>query len=275
MQFSSKDQQLGGDSFTQFVENAPTTHPLREDMAININRVRKARLFVSVIVIALCLFSISILFLREINASNGYEQLLIQYFPVLVIPATCIYLIILALRIHKLEHKVTEASFYDPLTHTLKNMHLIKKARKAYQTTNLAESPISILCIGIDRVSAIENEYGEDAARAVLREFGGTLIGATREHDFVGKYQENVFVAVVMNTGQAHSHQVVQRFQELAHADVLLAGDREVRYSVCVGYSSSDQEGDTPTFDSLLEQAKSALVAAKEEGPGTINSYAA
>ena len=244
-------------------------------MALNTNRVFKARLFVSVIVIVLCLFSISILFLRDIDASNWYEELLTQYFPVLVIPSACLYLVILALRVHKLEHKVTEAGFFDPLTHTLKTMPLIEKAKKTYKTADLKESPISILCMGLDHVSAIEQEYGEEAARAALREFGGTIIGATRENDLVGRLEDNVFVAIVMNTGSTYAAQVVQRFQELAHADVLLVGENEIRYSICVGCSSSDQQADDiPDFEQLLDQAKSALSSAQEEGPATIVYWA-
>jgi len=242
-------------------------------VAVNTNRVFKARLFVSVIVIVLCLFSISVLYLRDINANNWYEQLLTQYFPVLVIPAACIYLAILAFRVHKLEHRVTEAGFYDALTHTLKTMPLIEKAKKIYKETDLSESPISILCMGLDHVSAIEQEYGEEAARAVLREFGGTIIGATRENDLVGRYEDNIFIAVVMNTGAKYALQVVQRFQELAHADVLLVDEDEIRYSICVGCSSSDQDTETPDFDQLLDQAKSALSKAAQEGPASVVHY--
>lgn len=243
-------------------------------MAVDTSRIFKARLFVSVIVIILCLFSISILFLRDINASNWYEHLLTHYFPVLVIPAVCIYLVILVLRVHKLEHGVTEAGYYDSLTHTLKTMPLIDKAKKIYKETDLAKSPISILCMGIDRVSAIEQEYGEDAARAVLREFGGTIIGATRENDLVGRHEENIFIAVVMDTGANYAPKVVERFQELAHADVLLVDDNEIRYSICVGCSSSDLSEEAPDFEQLLEQANIALSNAKQEGPATIVHWA-
>lgn len=242
-------------------------------MGVDANKVFKARLFVSVIVITLCLFSISVLFLRDVDASNWYEELMTQYFPVLVIPAACIYLVILALRVHKLEHRVTEAGFYDALTHTLKTTPLIEKATKIYKATDLAESPITILCMGLDRVSAIEEEYGENAARAVLREFGGTIIGATRENDLVGRHEENIFIAVVMNTGAQYAPQVVQRFQELAHADLVLVDEDEIRYSICVGCSSSDTEEDIPDFDQLLDQAKSALAEAKKEGPATVVHY--
>lgn len=242
-------------------------------MAIDSNRVIKARVFVSVIVVVLCLFSIAVLFLRDINASNWYEELLTQYFPVLVIPAACIYLLILAFRVHRLEDRVAVASAFDPLTHTLKNVSLVEKAKRIYEQTDLAEAPISILCMELDRISAIEQEYGETAARAVLREFGGTVIGATREDDLVGRYEDTMFVAIIMNTGQQYAPQVVQRFQELAHADVLLVEDAEVRYSICVGCSSSDSTEPAPEFDQLMAQARSALSSAKQEGPATVVHY--
>ncbi len=77
-------------------------------------------------------------------------------------------------------------------------------------------------------------------------------IGATRENDLVGRHEENIFVAVVMNTGSQYEPQVVQRFPELAHADVVLVKDEEIRYSICVGCSSSDTGEEAPDFEQLL-----------------------
>lgn len=242
-------------------------------MAIYINKVLQARLFTVLIVVILSLLATAVLLLRDINASNWQEEILTQYFPMLVIPAACIYLIILAMRVHKLEHAVTVAGYFDSLTHTLKTKPLLKQAEKVYKSTNLKDRPISVLCLGVDRVSAIEDEYGEEAAKAVLREFGGTIIGATREDDLIGRYEENIFIAVVMNTPNEYALPVVARFQELAHADVVLVDDAEVRYSVCVGYASSNQKDEAPDFNTLFKQALSALESAKKEGPASVQGW--
>jgi len=239
-------------------------------VALNTNRIRQTRFIVSAIVIALCLLAVFVLFLRDIEPSNWREELLFQYFPLLALPATFIYLILLAFRVHKLEHAVVEASFYDSLTHTLKFMPLIKKATKAYKDTDLADSPVSVVCISIDRLEAIKEEYGEAAVNAVLREFGGTLIGATRENDLVGNYEKNIFIAVAMQTGKDYAESVAARFQELAHADVVLNDDEEIRYSISVGYSCSDQGDQPPDFDTLFEHAKNTLNTAQAQGPATI-----
>lgn len=236
-------------------------------------QVTQARLFVSLIVIILCLFVTAILLLRDITADNWQEELFTFYFPMLVLPATCIYLIVLAIRVHKLEQKVAVSNSYDPLTHTLKADPLLDQAKKIYQATELANEPISILCMEVDCVSAIAEEYGQEAADAVLREFGGTVIGATREKDLIGRTDSDCFVAFVMNTPSEYTLPVVARFQELAHADVVLNDDSEIRYSISVGYASSDQSEETPGFDTLFERAKAALKKAREEGPASIQGW--
>lgn len=118
----------------------------------------------------------------------------------------------------------------------------------------------------VDRVSAIADEYGQDAADAVLREFGGTVIGATREKDLIGRDQ-NCFITVVLNSPSEYTLPVFARFQELVHSDVVLNEDNEVRYSISVGYASSDQSEEVPEFDTLMERAKRALENAKKQGP--------
>lgn len=242
-------------------------------MTTNKQQITQARLFVSLIVIILCLFVTAILLLRDISADSWHEELFAFYFPLLVLPATCIYLIALAYRVHRLEQQVANAHSYDPLTHTLKAIPLLEQAKKIYQATDLANEPISILCMEVDCVSAIAEEYGQEAADAVLREFGGTVIGATREKDLIGRADNDCFIAFVMNTPSEYTLPVVARFQELAHADVVLNDDQEIRYSISVGYASSDQGKDTPEFDTLLERAKSALAKAKKEGPASIQGW--
>ncbi len=123
-------------------------------------------------------------------------------------------------------------------------------------------------------MSAIADEYGQDAADAVLREFGGTVIGATREKDLIGRDQ-NCFITVVLNTPSEYTLPVVARFQELAHSDVVLNEDNEVRYSISVGYASSDQSEEVPEFDTLMERAKRALENAKKQGPASIQGWIA
>lgn len=236
--------------------------------------ITQARLFTSLVVVTLCLFVTAIILLRDIKADNWQEELFTFYFPMLVLPATCIYLISLAIRVHRLEQQVAIANSYDPLTHTMKSSPLLDKAKKIYQKTALENQPISILCMEVDRVSAIAYEYGQDAADAVLREFGGTVIGATREKDLIGRDQ-NCFITVVLNTPSEYTLPVLARFQELAHSDVVLNEDNEVRYSISVGYASSDQSEEVPEFDTLMERAKRALENAKKQGPASIQGWIA
>jgi len=123
-------------------------------------------------------------------------------------------------------------------------------------------------------VSAIADEYGQDAADAVLREFGGTVIGATGEKELISRNQ-NCFINVVLNTPSEYTLPVVARFQGLAHSDVVLNEDNEVRYSISVGYASYDQSEEFPEFDTLMDRAKTTLENAKKQGTASIQGWIA
>jgi diguanylate cyclase (GGDEF)-like protein/PAS domain S-box-containing protein len=57
--------------------------------------------------------------------------------------------------------------------------------------------PFSILCIGIDDLEKLKATHGPGALALVLRAVGQTLENSLRPTDFIGRWQENEFLAIL------------------------------------------------------------------------------
>lgn len=72
--------------------------------------------------------------------------------------------------------------------------------------------PFSILCIGIDGLEAMKMRHGPGALAAVLRVVGQTLENSLRPTDFIGRWQENEFLAIL---AECHGEEIVRAGERL------------------------------------------------------------
>jgi diguanylate cyclase (GGDEF)-like protein/PAS domain S-box-containing protein len=73
--------------------------------------------------------------------------------------------------------------------------------------------PFSILCIRIDELEMVKARHGPGAFAAVLRVVGQTLEGSLRPTDFIGRWQENEFLAIL---AECSGEEIVKAGERLA-----------------------------------------------------------
>jgi diguanylate cyclase (GGDEF)-like protein/PAS domain S-box-containing protein len=140
------------------------------------------------------------------------------------------------------------------LTHTMLQAHL----REALATFAEQPVPLSILCVGINGLDKIRARHGQAAIDAVLRVVGQTVECSLRPTDFVGRWLENEFLAILTECTEEEVISVTQRVRRLAvQSRVEWWGDSLV-LDLSMG-STSVQPGDTAK--TLLERAEINLRA--------------
>jgi diguanylate cyclase (GGDEF)-like protein/PAS domain S-box-containing protein len=137
--------------------------------------------------------------------------------------------------------------------------------------------PFGILAIQVERLDNFRAAYGTQASAAILRVVAQTMRGALRPSDFVGRWTEDRFVAILINCPDHGVQHTWERIRKMVTcAGLQWWGDKLV-VTTAVGYGSA-QAGDT--IDSLVNRAqasllqssvKKAAVAAKgsQENPGS------
>jgi two-component system, cell cycle response regulator len=128
-------------------------------------------------------------------------------------------------------------------------------------TENLAsftryQLPFGIIAILVDRLEHFRAAYGKQAGDAILRVVAQTMRSAFRPSDFVGRWAEDQFLAILINCPDPGVEQTWQRIRKMVTCAGLRWWSDELTVTTSVGYATA-QAGDT--IDSLLKRAQNSL----------------
>ena len=94
--------------------------------------------------------------------------------------------------------KLAEYGCLDAASGTLTHGVLQSRLRETLVSFAEYAVPFCVVCIAFDHLDDVKARYGVAAIAAVLRAAGQTLQNSLRPTDFLGRWQENEFVAIVM-----------------------------------------------------------------------------
>jgi diguanylate cyclase (GGDEF)-like protein/PAS domain S-box-containing protein len=116
--------------------------------------------------------------------------------------------------------------------------------------------PVSVLAIQIDQLEHFRTTYGPGALGAIFRAVAQTLDTNLRPTDFLGRYSELYFLAILPECGEADVGKVAERMKKMVtYAEVKWWGD-DLSVTASFGGAAS-RTGDT--VESLVERAEKSL----------------
>jgi len=113
--------------------------------------------------------------------------------------------------------------------------------------------PFSVLCLELDQFDRLRTAHSREASEALARAVAETLRDCLRPDDFVGRWAEDQFIAILSNCGSLGAGKAVERIQRMvANAGIQWWGDRLSAVPL-IGYATA-QLGDT--IQSLVRRAQ-------------------
>jgi diguanylate cyclase (GGDEF)-like protein len=145
------------------------------------------------------------------------------------------------------------------LNHGMVESHL----REMLATYSQHPVPFSILCITIDDLDILKSRHGPGALALILRAVGQTLETCLRPTDFIGRWQENEFLAILTECNSDEVIFVGARLRRMVRqAKITWWGDT---LSVSVSMGAADvQPGDT--VDAMIARAELGLRQSVAQG---------
>ncbi|HTT32860.1 MAG TPA: diguanylate cyclase [Methylomirabilota bacterium] len=145
------------------------------------------------------------------------------------------------------------------LNHAMMQAHL----REALATFAEHPVPFSILSIAIDRLDEARSRYGIAVVAALLRVVGQTLENSLRPTDFVGRWDENEFVALLMECGPEEVVKAGERLRKMVNQSKVEWWGDVIDVTISMGGASART---TDTVETLVVRAEKGLRASIEQG---------
>jgi diguanylate cyclase (GGDEF)-like protein/PAS domain S-box-containing protein len=116
--------------------------------------------------------------------------------------------------------------------------------------------PFGIICMRADELEHFRAAYGHAAKDSILHVMAQNLSHSFRPSDFVGRWGEDEFIAVLVNCGRVGVEKAFHRLYHLINRASILWWGEQLSLTTSLGCASVER-GDTPT--SLVQRAERSL----------------
>jgi diguanylate cyclase (GGDEF)-like protein/PAS domain S-box-containing protein len=152
--------------------------------------------------------------------------------------------------------KLAVAGCMDQLTGILNHSMILAHLQEALSLHKVYPVPFCAICISIDGLAKIRERYGQAAVDATLNVVAQTLQSALRPTDFLGRWLEQEFLAILTECGKDDVTKVGDRLQKMAQrAHVSWWGDT---WSVTISIGATPVQ-DMDTAGGVVSRAEEGM----------------
>ena len=174
--------------------------------------------------------------------------------------------------------KLQSLAFYDTLTNLPNRRLLNDRLLQAQRTSNRTGRYGAVLFLDLDNFKPLNDTYGHTTGDLLLVEVAQRIQGRVRESDTVARFGGDEFIVLLSELSSSREESIVQatsvaeKIRDTLSSPyvlkIVLKNDKEAMVehhcSASIGFSLF--LGHEKTQDEILNQADSAMYAAKEQG---------
>lgn len=154
------------------------------------------------------------------------------------------------------QNKLAAYGCLDALTGALNHSLIQAHVKESLDLHALYPVPFCVMCFAIDDLAKLRERYGQAGVDAALRVVSQTIESALRPADFLGRWLEQEFLAILMECGENDVVKVGQRLSKMVrHAAVSWWGDT-FHVGISIGATTAR---DNDSVGSVVSRAEQAL----------------
>ena len=140
----------------------------------------------------------------------------------------------------------------------------IKRIDSAYERI---KTQYAVIFFDLDHFKKLNDTYGHECGDVVLSTFGKILNKSVREHDIVGRYGGEEFVAIIHFNLNRELLQFLKRIKTIVTENSFLYKEKKIKVTFSAGVAIRSSYA---TYENTLQKADMLLYQAKENGRNKI-----
>jgi diguanylate cyclase (GGDEF)-like protein/PAS domain S-box-containing protein len=147
----------------------------------------------------------------------------------------------------------------DEVTGLLNQAMMRSHLQETLGTFNALGIPFAVISVDVPELNEFRARYGQGAARTILQVLAQTLKNSMWPTDFVGRWSESQFLAILMGCSEEALYAISERIPRILSSASIMWWGEELSVAVSMGRTAV-QPGDTP--ETLLQRAFQHIKAA-------------
>jgi diguanylate cyclase (GGDEF)-like protein len=157
----------------------------------------------------------------------------------------------------------------DPLTGIFNRRYLDRRVHEEFTRAERYRQPLSIILIGLDNFTAVNEEYGHVAADSALVSFTRMVEGVIRPVEVIARYAGVEFMVVATNTTGPEAYELAEKIRKTADMHALEMVDEfkkqlSIRMTTSIGVVGYAKRFET--VQAFVDCAGLMMDRAKREG---------
>ena len=173
-------------------------------------------------------------------------------------------------KVKTLENELTKTkieNMKDSLTGLLTRKAFNEELKKIDSSFKRLNTQYAIVFFDLDHFKNINDTYGHDCGDVVLSTFGKIVNKSVRDHDIVGRYGGEEFVAIIHFNLNRELLQFLKRIKTIVTENSFLYKDQKIKVTFSAGVTLRSSYD---TYENALQKADMLLYQAKESGRNKI-----
>jgi diguanylate cyclase (GGDEF)-like protein len=173
-------------------------------------------------------------------------------------------------KVKTLEEELTKTkteNMKDSLTGLLTRKAFAEEVKKIESAYTRINTQYAVVFFDLDHFKKINDTYGHECGDVVLSTFGKIVNKSVRDHDIVGRYGGEEFVAIIHFNLNRELLQFLKRIKTIVTENSFIYKDQKIRVTFSAGVTLRSSYD---TYENALQKADMLLYQAKESGRNKI-----
>lgn len=167
----------------------------------------------------------------------------------------------------EIQLELTQVPFIDPVTGVWNRLQVLERLTSEWSRCERYGHPLSVLLVDVEALSAVRATDGRETADRMLKMVARRIKTIVRDHDIVGRYGDDAFVIVAVQSDDNGARLLAQRLREGISGQPLVVDHEPTTISVRIGAATDSSDG-VEILEDLFSVAEAALRQAREDASG-------
>jgi two-component system, cell cycle response regulator len=157
-------------------------------------------------------------------------------------------------------------ALYDSLTGLMNRNAFFRSAQGELERARRSSSPLTMIALDLDRFKSLNAEHGGEMGDEVLKIVAQIIREKCRPYDCIGRWTGDEFVIALPGVIGADAEKIAERIIKGINAANITYKNDAVKVGLSAGIVSASRISALAEVEPLIEQARQAMMRAKESG---------